>query len=501
MPAMYGSSRRAQTGAALLLFLLIITVLLSQALVAIFSTSAGNFQRDRMTTEALAQAREALIGYALTFPDMGNPAFVPGHLPCPDTTNSGTEGAEEGSCGAKGVSAIGYLPWKTLGLPPLLDGYGNCLWYAVSGSFKANPKADLLNWDSTGQFRIVGDDGSTVIAGQSAVTRPLAIIFSPGPPGASQERSSNGGNCGRDYEPAHFLDAFAALDNATLDSNAEGITTLAASGPTGFNDRLLWISAADLFARGAQKRKDFASNLFDPAYATTGTPALAQRLAECIAEFGKKNNPGRLPWAAAITLANTPPDTFKNDKFSDATNRLVGRMPFRIWNSRQSIGAANFTATWLKTSCNSAGSVSCRLLRTGHCPAGWEKVAGTPITTDSPQGWWDKWKDQFFYAVAEDFRPTGTAHTHCTAAKCLYVDGNGPYAALVIFSGQALPGQLRDTLAERNDPQNYLENENAQAIQNNNPADAQFGKFRRTGNDQFVCVKPDMSLDSACAAP
>ncbi len=34
---------------------------------------------------------------------------------------------------------IGRLPWRTLGLEPLRDGNGECLWYAVSGSHQRHP--------------------------------------------------------------------------------------------------------------------------------------------------------------------------------------------------------------------------------------------------------------------------------------------------------------------------------------------------------------------------
>ena len=62
----------------------------------------------------------------------------PGYLPCPDTDGDGWAEATCGSLdGASGqASRLGLLPWKTLGLPDLRDGYGERLWYAVSSKYK-----------------------------------------------------------------------------------------------------------------------------------------------------------------------------------------------------------------------------------------------------------------------------------------------------------------------------------------------------------------------------
>ena len=50
---------------------------------------------------------------------------------------------------------MGRLPWKTLGLDALKAGPGECLWYAVSGTYKNSPNgvttniaATFLTWNS-----------------------------------------------------------------------------------------------------------------------------------------------------------------------------------------------------------------------------------------------------------------------------------------------------------------------------------------------------------------
>lgn len=496
-------AKARQRGAALIVTLVIVVMGIATALVGSLSTTALKNARQEKTSVALAQAKEALISYATTYPEFhpkGTPeriAFVPGHLPCPDSSNAiGNEGDEDPNCGTKGVTVVGYLPWKTLGLPPLHDSWGNCLWYAVSGSFKANPKADLLNWDSLGQFQIVGNDGSTVIAGATEESRPVAIVFSPGPPLPGQSRTGGIGECGSDYDPAHFLDTTSTINNATPNSTADGISVVAAAGPeVSYNDRLLWISRDDILTRGIEKRSDLNTSL----------QSLLQKTAECIASYG--NN--RLPWAAPILLADAAPDTYQNDKFNDVQNLLVGRIPFHVWDSFQS------TASTLSSfsNCTSSSSTGCRLFRPDNCPT-FLAMAGYPTTQDgatykdSPDGWFEKWKDHLFFAVAEDFKPSSTTllanlcDTPTVAGrKCLYVDDIGPYAGVVIFAGNRQTGQVRATLGDRNSAANYLDGINATAININAPSNSQFGKFAHDGNDRLICIKVNLTIDVNCSNP
>lgn len=496
-----------QSGAALLVFLALIVVAASYFLVSALNRVNMQVERDKTTAAALAQAKEALIGYAMTYPELhpkGSPeriAFVPGHLPCPDSSSIiGNEGDEDPNCGTKGVTVVGYLPWKALGLPPLRDGWGNCLWYAVSGSFKTNPKTDLLNWDSLGQFQVVGADGSTVIAGITAESRPVAIVFSPGPPLPGKSRTGGTGKCGGDYNPANFLDTVATVNNATPNSTADGISVVAATGPKdSYNDKLLWISRDDILARGIEKRSDLITSL----------QSLLQKTAECIAAYGNANTDKRLPWAAPIILADASPDTYKNDKFNDAANLLVGRIPFHVRDSYQASGStlSSFTA------CTSSSSTGCRLFRPDNCST-FLAMAGYPTATDgvsykdSPDGWFEKWKDHLFFAVAEDFKPSSAiaevnlCDTPTIAGrKCLYVDSIGPYAGIVIFAGSRQTGKTRATLADRNLPDNYLEGINATAININDPSNSQFGQFAHAGNDQIVCIKRDLNIDVSCLDP
>jgi hypothetical protein len=527
------ASRSAQQGAALLVLLSIILLTIGYTVISGLNKNRLVAEREAITAKALAQAKEALIGYAMMYPET-HLHMVPGHFLCPDIGTSSPEGTAGSSCGATGASVIGHLPWRTLGLSTLKDADGNCLWYAVSGNYKNNPKANLLNWDTVGQFRIVAEDGTTVIAGNTPADQAVAVIFAPGPPIGGQNRNNMGGTCGKDYNAAHFLDVLGSINNASVSPTAEGVTTFAARGPAdSFNDRLLWITRDDLFKRGIEKRSDFSASLFDPNYKASASPALAQRIAECISNFRTYQGTEHksLPWASPLILAAATPNTFQNDRFADIRGKYVGRVPFSISQSRQDIGGGNFNKPWLQSDCDLDTFYGCKLLLSNkppppepppepqdRCPSGWNKVAGSDSGENYGQdGWWDKWKDQFFYAVAPNFKPGSTIADNpgcddtIPSRKCLYVfddngKKNGPFAAIIIFAGAALDGQLRDTLAQKNDPQNYLENGNAEILNNNNTSSLGFGQFRRTvddpkKNDQFVCISPALPLNLSCTTP
>ena len=82
------------------------------------------------TRQTLQEAREAIIGYAMTH----NATTPPTHpyLPCPNQNGDGTEGPRDaaGIC----LNRTGYLPWVTLGTAPQ-DAWGNRLRYAVDKGF------------------------------------------------------------------------------------------------------------------------------------------------------------------------------------------------------------------------------------------------------------------------------------------------------------------------------------------------------------------------------
>lgn len=228
-----------QRGQGLLLMLLVLVT--GAAYLLVQSLNAGSIasERARITQQALARAKEALIAYAV------NDANRPGSLPCPDLND---DGSAELFSGNQCPGYLGRLPWKTLGLSDLRDGDGERLWYALSPSFRDHPSVRINSENTVGELAVIGNTPAGNVA---------AIVFSPGPVLARagdsipQDRSGGSGPCPGPTpytstpkcNPANYLDAAEGEDNA------DGNTTFVATSPNGsFNDRLLAISTDEILA-------------------------------------------------------------------------------------------------------------------------------------------------------------------------------------------------------------------------------------------------------------
>ena len=195
-----------QHGAALLVFMLIFFLATTSWILSQADSSGMRSEGDKITSTALAQAREALIGRAVSDKER------PGSLPCPDFDDNGE--AVNGSCSV----TVGRLPWKTLGLPDLRDGEGNRLWYALASELRDNDTAPPINPNLPLGLSL---DGTANIA---------AIVFSAGPPLAEQ----NG-------RPSNNINDYLEGENTNGSPYVSGPASLA------FNDRTIAISHDQLF--------------------------------------------------------------------------------------------------------------------------------------------------------------------------------------------------------------------------------------------------------------
>ncbi len=226
--------------------MLVIMILGTAAfLVSALNSSSVQIERDKKTADALAQAKTALIGYAVSQGDIaGNPR--PGDFPCPDTDAPGTAGYgdAQGSCSA---GKIGRLPWRTLGIEEPKDGYGETLWYAIDGAFrKKSDNNKPINSDTRASMQVYEKDGNTLAtpSGSEAV----AIIFSPGTILAGQQR----GTAAQQTTASNYLDSASppavsvARNNAA--TNGPFIRGLIknSSDTTVVNDTLMVITTRDL---------------------------------------------------------------------------------------------------------------------------------------------------------------------------------------------------------------------------------------------------------------
>ena len=433
-------------------------------LISSLSSSALQAKRQAKTSSALAQAKEALIGYSLKVlvskSDVACAATSncrrPGDLPCPDTDN---DGDAEGSCGnASGTtgqtSRLGRLPWKTLGLPDLRDGSGERLWYAVSNNFKNNTRATCnnavhtgcLNSDTPGTINVLASDGSVEHNGSGA-SGAVAVIFSPGDvlqrQGAllSQNRTCTVGvDCDATEkctstpptssprcDPTNYLDKVTAEDNADfLDSSStngfiQGEIKIA--DPTTntstvvLNDQLLVISQDNIMLP-VQKR-------------------VAAEVKNCLTEYSSipKNN-SYLPWAAGDRIVVAGQATYP-----DTSDVEFGRIPDEPFSQ----------------TCSDTGGNTCGT--TGGMTDNW----GTTCTINNIN-WWVNWKEMVFYGLAHSLRPHDLTHSHsCPGSTCLTI--NPPSATndksfVIIVAGKILGTQTRSSDAEKNNISNYLEGTN-----------------------------------------
>lgn len=297
-----------QHGSGVMAVLLIVALLGAAGLLAQGDLAAmARTRAQARSVQALAQARAALIGYAVSYAE-SHPGEAYGFLPCPDTSNTGS--TPIGACGARDLGSLGRLPFRTLGLADLRDGWGQCLWYAVAGSVKHNPKPLALNWDSPGQLRPLTQEGAPL----SGDDRVVAAVFAPGPPLPHQARSaSSGRRCPGSENAAtdvpHFLDVSYATSFAGMLDVVQGTSASASH-----NDLIAWITVDDLFG-ALRRRADFAPYL--GAVIATAAAALATRLGDAAFIADRSTlvgalRVGTLPTAAELDLPADRRDAHDN---------------------------------------------------------------------------------------------------------------------------------------------------------------------------------------------
>jgi len=198
-----------QAGAALLAALLVLVLAAASLLTGYRQRAYARAQANLTTATALALARDALIGRAVTDDNR------PGSLPCPAPDETGQSAL---FAGTQCPFTLGRFPWRTMRTGELRDGSGALLWYAVTAELRDHPNAEPINASTTVNLMIDG-------------TRAAALVFAPGRPvGAQAGRPSN---AARDY-----------LDGGNADGDTYYI-----GGPAleDFNDSVLALTPERLF--------------------------------------------------------------------------------------------------------------------------------------------------------------------------------------------------------------------------------------------------------------
>ena len=414
-----------QKGIALLILMAIIAIGALSLFVSVLNSSLSKIQNQIKTAQALAEAKDALLGFALGY-DKTHSMTPPGYLPCPDTDG---DGSADPPCGAKGVSYLGRLPWRTLGLEQLRGGGGECLWYAVSGAYKDNPKS--LNSDSAGAFE-VKDKGGNFVPDVDASNKAIAVIFAAGKRLGGQNRGvdelSDRTLCGskeNDDEaskPANYLETLNGINNAQIATTGQAIMapqTLDANGNVIFNDSLIVITQKDFTKMNFPYRMEkwVADQVLKCLHDYADSPTLMPNNSTPL-----KN---RYPWPDKIIPVGVPYPDYIGDG-----NTLFGRIPYLSGAFDKTVnlpdGNPNMPNAW-KNNC----------------------------FTGDWNSWWPDWREMVFYAIEKDNSPT--ANVSGITQKLKFTAGGGDKTVIVLIAGKTLTGQNR---SNKSIVSNYLEGEN-----------------------------------------
>jgi len=211
----------SQRGVVAIILFMILFMAGASLFLTYVNNNVVNQQADLATMQAMRDAKEALISYAVLHGDYyGAAGAGPGHLPCPDSNGNG---AENMPCS---INALGRIP-QSVTLPsgavfPLSSYNSNIdaqLWYGLANEVRRSPSA-AFNSSTTSNLTLDGQGGVA------------AVLIAPGEGLPSQSRGNN--------NDANYLEA----------GNAGGpnFVTNNPADPDNFNDRVLSISIVEIMS-------------------------------------------------------------------------------------------------------------------------------------------------------------------------------------------------------------------------------------------------------------
>jgi hypothetical protein len=274
----------SERGAALMMLLMVLA-LVSIAIILDRPVQVlpARLERDAITARSLSDAKRALIAWSVTLSPAAGKSVAPGLLPFPDRHRDGNYDGK-GDCVTFGLNdshLLGRLPWAGDAKPcphmglniDVRDGDGEHLWYAVSRNLLVRGRGGFVNPDMGKRDRAVypwirlrNARGELITEPDSA--EPLAVAAVIIAPGSAMQEQNRSGPAPR---PAEFLDTVKigviTFDNADADgcpdvvgppcgsppSGEEFIVYPDAPAGSGFNDRLTYITVAELM-RAVEKR-------------------------------------------------------------------------------------------------------------------------------------------------------------------------------------------------------------------------------------------------------
>jgi type II secretory pathway pseudopilin PulG len=481
--------RSRQHGYALLLMLVLVTMGILFTVVSQVSLVGMKWGREQGASESLTQAKDALIGYALRYRE-NKPEKMYGYLPlpdmgssrnnnidpnCRDADNNALEGCDASTftginfdVNGIGPTVVGRFPWRTLGTGPLRDGHGECLWLIVSSLHSriqgSAPTLPPMNGDTLGQLDILVADGSNALISMltSEHSRPIAVIFSPGPPLPEQDRSPTSADdvsqCGGNYDAKNYLDpeTIAALGGITnyLSGTNNATGNIGDSDPSNDPDtpKALTIHG-QVFSKG---------NAFVPN-ACEGS--------SCILVTNDRG--------LSITSEELFGAIRKSSNFRTDINAMLDRMS---WCFRDKIAAGvSFTPAPISGFTSPADKSAGRIA---------DDVCYNDDVT--PLGYYSHYKEMLFVAKPN----SGT----------LTVNGDSSCAGVLLFANQRGTTQLRISTAQKNTPSNYLEEDNFSSFTDTGTTFTGDSLLNRVpaqtvGKDIVRCIPASAGITTTASAP
>ncbi len=213
--------------------LVIITILIGGLAVPLSAQIQA--RRIAETNKTLEEAKEAIIGYAMTHKTASSKPY----LPCPDTSGDGVEDRSGSGC----LNQIGSLPWVTLGAGDK-DAWGNRLHYATVNAVTSSDSGISSSVTPASTWRQVCSSNSC-FSGNLAADVPV-VLMSHGPNGKGARNYINGG----------YLAAPTGVNEV---ENLDGDLIYVSRAPfkpsntseanLEFDDLLIWVSYPLLFPR------------------------------------------------------------------------------------------------------------------------------------------------------------------------------------------------------------------------------------------------------------
>jgi len=412
---------RKQTG---LVFLLLVLLLLLIGGATLFVSAGGSglssakLDRNQITADALAAAKNALLAYTISRDDYSS-SSRPGEFPCPTTVSPDDPSYGKANTSCSSIPKIGRLPWRTLGIPEPVDAYGEPLWYSLSGNFKPSTSV-AINSNSLGQLVVYQADETSPLVSQVVV-----VIFAAGPPIAGQSRSATTALCtttgtaiAQNVCASNYLETYSGKNNATN----SGPYTLGKITDN-FNDRVALITTSDFIPKIEDRIVCSLTLTLKTYYQDTGFYPYA-------AYYRDIKNLTNNKAASQIDQANCADGVFS------------GRLPEYINEISFSPASPNLPCVTYSQGWPALGA-------NGALPVWFFK---------------NNWNTTVFYAVAKQY-VTGGSKTCVVLGDCLKVEGDitvQNVQAVIILPGIPLATQLRPTLTPDDvsaglDIQNYFE--------------------------------------------